>query len=66
MSIPETQKKRGRPRTGSDPTYTVRLSDETVAKIDAWADARGIKRAEAIRAMIEAVLQMGGPDDPDG
>jgi predicted DNA-binding protein len=62
MSITETPKKRGRPATGRDPTYTVRLSDETVARIDAWAAARGVNRAEAIRAMIEATLKLGGLD----
>jgi hypothetical protein len=34
--------------------------------IDAWAAERGIKRSEAIRAMIEATVRMGGLDAERG
>lgn len=41
---------------------TVRLAPELVEKVDAWAAARGVKRSEAIRAMIEAAVKEGGLD----
>ena len=51
-------KRRGRPATGKDPARTIRLSDEFIAKVDAWAgqqhDAPG--RSEAIRRLIEIGL----------
>ena len=37
--------------------YGARLSDELVSKIDAWADANGVSRSEAIRRLVEAGLK---------
>lgn len=62
MSISVTPKKRGRPATGRDPTITVRLPPIVVQQIDDWAEARGVSRSEAIRAMIMAALEAGGLD----
>lgn len=62
MSIGATPKKRGRPATGRDPTITVRLPPLVVQQIEDWAAARGLTRSEAIRAMIEATLKLGGLD----
>jgi predicted DNA-binding protein len=51
------KKKRGRPATGRDPVYAVRLPDEVVNGIDKWAKANGHRdRSAAIRAMIERAL----------
>jgi len=49
----------GRPATGKDPVRTMRLSDEFIAKVDAWAgkqdDTPG--RSEAIRRLVELGLK---------
>jgi hypothetical protein len=51
------KKKRGRPATGRDPVYGVRLSKEIVEGIDKWAKTNGQHdRSGAIRAMIERAL----------
>jgi len=49
----------GRPATGRDPTRTMRLSDEFIASVDAWAARRGEKltRSEAIRRLVELGLK---------
>jgi hypothetical protein len=49
----------GRPATGKDPVRTMRLSDEFIAKVDAWA-ARQVDdpgRSEAIRRLVELGLK---------
>jgi len=50
--------KGGRPATGRDPVRAMRLSEEFVAKVDAWAakqeDQPG--RTEAIRRLVEIGL----------
>jgi cytochrome c553 len=55
-------KKRGRPATGNDPVRAMRLSDEFIAKVDAWAaqqpDEPG--RSEAIRRLVERGLNAKG------
>jgi hypothetical protein len=49
----------GRPATGRDPVRTMRLSDEFLAKVDAWAKKQedGPSRAEAIRRLVELGLK---------
>ena len=49
----------GRPATGRDPTRTMRLSDEFVAKVDAWAAQQDDEpgRSEAIRRLVEIGLK---------
>ena len=60
MSIPVTQKKRGRgrPATGQDPTLTVRLPMDLRSAIETWAKQQKDKpsRSEAIRRLIEIAL----------
>jgi hypothetical protein len=50
--------KGGRPATGRDPVRAIRLSDDFLAKVDAWSskqdDAPG--RSEAIRRLVELGL----------
>jgi hypothetical protein len=46
----------GRKPTGVDPARTIRLSDEFVAAIDAWAEAHDLVRSEAIRRLVELGL----------
>jgi metal-responsive CopG/Arc/MetJ family transcriptional regulator len=40
----------GRPSTGT-PIH-IRLPPEVLAHVDAWADAEGVSRAEAIRRLL--------------
>jgi hypothetical protein len=49
----------GRPATGKDPVRTMRLSDEFIAKVDAWASAQDDEpsRSEAIRRLVEIGLK---------
>jgi hypothetical protein len=53
------KKKAGRPATGSDPVRAIRLSDEFLSNVDAWAakqpDEPG--RSEAIRRLVEIGLK---------
>jgi hypothetical protein len=54
-----TPKRRGRPATGKAPTRTLRLTDEFMAAVEAWAakqdDTPG--RSEAIRRLVELGLK---------
>jgi hypothetical protein len=49
----------GRPATGRDPTRTMRLSDEFIATVDAWAARQEDvpTRSEAIRRLVELGLK---------
>ena len=49
----------GRPATGRDPTRTMRLSDELIATVDAWAARQDDKltRSEAFRRLVELGLK---------
>jgi len=49
--------KPGRPATGTEPLYGVRIGDELIAQILAWAKANGdVSRSEAIRRLVELGL----------
>ncbi|WP_210731560.1 ribbon-helix-helix domain-containing protein [Mycobacterium intracellulare] len=45
----------GRPEVGAP--INVRLGDELLAQVDAYAAEHGIKRAEAIRQIVQAGLR---------
>jgi Ribbon-helix-helix protein, copG family len=47
----------GRPATGTDPARTIRLSDEFIETVDAWAAANDTTRSEAIRRLVELGLK---------
>jgi hypothetical protein len=53
-----TPKRRGRPATGKAPTRTLRLTDEFIAEVDAWAARQADEpgRSEAIRRLVELGL----------
>jgi hypothetical protein len=53
----------GRPATGKDPVRTMRLSDEFIASVDAWAAKQDDKpgRSEAIRRLVELGLNAAKP-----
>jgi hypothetical protein len=52
----------GRPATGNAPTRTLRLTDEFIANVDAWAAAQDDQpgRSEAIRRLVELGLKAKG------
>jgi hypothetical protein len=58
-----TPKRRGRPATGKAPTRTLRLTDEFIANVDAWASAQNDEpgRSEAIRRLVELGLKVKTP-----
>lgn len=45
----------GRPEVGKP--INIRLGDELLAEVDAWAEGQGIKRAEAIRQLVQRGLR---------
>jgi hypothetical protein len=49
----------GRKPTGTDPPRTIRLSDEFIANVEAWAAAHDDQpdRSEAIRRLVELGLK---------
>jgi hypothetical protein len=53
------KKKVGRPATGNDPVRAIRLSDEFLAQVDAWAEKQDDQpgRSEAIRRLVELGLK---------
>jgi hypothetical protein len=55
-----TPKRRGRPATGKAPTRTLRLTDEFIGKVDAWATKQADEpgRSEAIRRLVELGLKV--------
>jgi hypothetical protein len=59
LVLPEP-KKGGRPATGRDPVRAIRLSDDFLAKVDAWAAKQGDEpgRSEAIRRLVELGLKV--------
>jgi len=50
----------GRPATGKDPVRTMRLSDEFIAKVDAWGAQQTDEpaRSEAIRRLVDLGLKV--------
>ena len=55
-SISVKRKKAGRPATGTEPLYGVRIADPLMKQIMDWAKAQGATRSEAIRRLIEIGL----------
>jgi hypothetical protein len=55
-SISVKRKKAGRPATGTEPLYGVRISDPLMKQIMEWAKAQGATRSEAIRRLVEIGL----------
>ena len=50
---------RGRPATGVDPVLTVRLPDELIEQLEAFAKKRSLTRSDAIRQCIEMGIRRG-------
>ena len=56
------RKKAGRPATGQRPSVTLRLSRETLAKIEAWRIKQpgATTRSDVIREAIDVLVRLGG------
>jgi hypothetical protein len=59
-SISVKRKKAGRPATGTEPLYGVRIADALMKQIMDWAKAQGATRSEAIRRLVEIGLKAKG------
>jgi hypothetical protein len=57
-SISVKRKKAGRPATGTEPLYGVRITDPLMKQIMEWAKAQGATRSEAIRRLVELGLSV--------
>jgi len=55
-SISVKRKKPGRPATGTEPLYGVRISDELMGQIQKWGRENSATRSEAIRRLVELGL----------
>jgi hypothetical protein len=51
------RKKSGRPATGTEPLYGIRLADGLMKQIMDWAKSQGATRSVAIRRLIELGLK---------
>lgn len=61
---PRVPGKAGRPATGTEPLYGVRIGDDLIAQIMNWAKSNGgVSRSEAIRRLVELGLTVK-PDLP--
>lgn len=61
ISVRQKKRGRGRPPTGKRPLVSFRLSEEEIARVDAWGKQRELNRSDAIRAMIMEVLNCEPP-----
>lgn len=50
-----------RRRTGIDPVSAVKMPERLTAAVDAWAEAHGLTRSDAICKLIELGLKMTPP-----
>jgi hypothetical protein len=58
-SISVKRKKRGRPATGTEPLYGIRIADNLMKQIMEWGNANGATRSVAIRRLVELGLKKG-------
>jgi hypothetical protein len=56
-SISVKRKKVGRPATGTEPLYGVRISDDLMGRIERWGTENSATRSEAIRRLVELGLK---------
>jgi hypothetical protein len=56
-AISVKRKKRGRPATGTEPLYGVRIADDLIAQIEKWAQQHQVTRSEAIRQLVAFALK---------
>jgi hypothetical protein len=63
-SISVKRKKAGRPATGTEPLYGVRITDALMTQIMNWASTNNATRSEAIRRLTELGLTVKAPGRP--
>jgi hypothetical protein len=51
------KRKPGRPATGKDPLFAIRIPVELMARVEAWAKQDNLTRSEAIRRLIDLGLK---------
>ena len=51
------KRKPGRPATGKDPLFAIRIPVELIARVEAWAKPDNLTRSEAIRRLIDLGLK---------
>jgi hypothetical protein len=56
-AISVKRKKPGRPATGTDPLYGVRIPEELMDQIEEWAAKNSATRSDAIRRLVEIGLK---------
>jgi hypothetical protein len=59
-SISVKRKKVGRPATGTEQLYGVRIAEPLMKQIMDWAKSQGATRSEAIRRLVELGLKVKG------
>ena len=59
-SISVKRKSVGRPATGTEPLYGVRIADALMKQIMDWARTHGATRSQAIRRLVEIGLDRNG------
>ena len=59
-SITVKRKSAGRPATGTEPLYGVRIADPLMKQIMDWAKGHEATRSEAIRRLVELGLKAKG------
>jgi len=57
-SIKVKPKKRGRPATGKEQLYGLRISDGLMRRIQKWGAENSATRSEAIRQLVELGLKV--------
>jgi hypothetical protein len=68
LKVPDSPKKRTdhairRPSSAREAVSAVKMSEGLTAEVDAWAEARGMARADAICRLIEIGLSSGPADE---
>jgi hypothetical protein len=57
IAVKQKKRGRGRPATGRDPFYGVRVPDEIMVRVDEWGKEHAVEsRSEAIRRLLELGL----------
>jgi len=56
-AISVKRKKPGRPATGTEPLYGIRISDDLMGRIQKWGRENSATRSDAIRRLVELGLK---------
>ena len=60
---PPEKRPRGRPRTGRDPSLSLRLPEHVIRELDALAASRGLVRSQMARELIIIALLGAAKED---